>query len=403
VRRGIRWFGIALLIPVAAAGLFALFNWTLAANLWRTSGATIADTARFTPRATVKGCPGVSSLPTAPLPPGTLAAAQRYSDREQGRGLIVLVDGKLAYERYASGFTAETRTLGMSMHKSVLGLLMGNAIRDGLIGSVDDPVGRYLVEWKDDPRGRITLRQLMAMAGGLKNPAMGKFDFDAFELALGNEATAAALNASAVEPPGSRFNYTSVNAQLIGTVLDRAARTSGRGGYARYLSDSLWCAIGNADALLWLDRPGGDPRYFAYLDAGLRDWARIGQLMLDRGQINGRQVVPSAWIDTMIAPSPRNPNYGLLVWRGTPWIKARPYNREIAMTVPQGEPFLANDVVYFDGFGGQRVYVIPSRRIVIARVGEMSMTWDESALVNAVLRALPAAAAAPRKALRQTR
>ncbi len=398
----LRWFGAALLLLVAAIGVFALCNRTLASNLVRTSSATIADIDRFEPRATVKGCTGGAALPTAPGPPAMFAAAQRYSDSEQGRGLIVLVDGKIAYERYAPGFAVETRTLAMSMHKSVLALLIGNAIRDGLIGSADDPVGRYLDEWKDDPRGRITLRQLMTMSGGLRNPAMGKFEFDAFEIALGDEATAAALDAPAVERPDTRFNYTSVNAQLIGTVIDRVARRGGRGSYAHYLSQSLWCPLGNSDALLWLDRPGGDPRYFAYLDATLRDWARVGQLMLDRGRANGRQVVAADWIDAMVAPSPRNPNYGLLVWRGSPWVKARPYNREIAMTVPQREAFVADDVVYFDGFGGQRVYVVPSRRIVIARIGEMSMSWDESALVNAVLRALPGLAASPRTAPRRS-
>jgi hypothetical protein len=76
------------------------------------------------------------------------------------------------------------------------------------------------------------------------------------------------------------------------------------------------------------------------------------------------------------------------IWRGSPWLKARRYSKEVAMTVPQREAFLAEDVVYFDGFGGQRVYVVPSAGLVIARAGEPVQDWDESALVNLALRGL---------------
>jgi hypothetical protein len=76
------------------------------------------------------------------------------------------------------------------------------------------------------------------------------------------------------------------------------------------------------------------------------------------------------------------------IWRGSPWTKQRRYSREVAMTVPQREAFLADDVVYFDGFGGQRVYIVRSAGLVIARSGEPDADWDEGALVNLALRGL---------------
>jgi hypothetical protein len=76
------------------------------------------------------------------------------------------------------------------------------------------------------------------------------------------------------------------------------------------------------------------------------------------------------------------------IWRGSPWVKQRRYSKEVAMTVPQREAFLAGDVVYFDGYGGQRVYVVPSAGLVIARSGNPSEDWDESALVNLALRGM---------------
>ena len=76
------------------------------------------------------------------------------------------------------------------------------------------------------------------------------------------------------------------------------------------------------------------------------------------------------------------------IWRGSPYVKDRRYSKEVAITVPQAEPFLADDVVYFDGFGGQRVYVVPSARLVIARVGTPGPGWDEGVLVNLALKGL---------------
>lgn len=378
--------GLGLLIaPIAVS---AAPSPQAMANMAKAMGQPITRTDHLTPTEVVKGCPA-RPLPAAPagvLAPGTFAAMQQWSDARGGAGLVVLVGGKIAGEAYAAGVTGATPLQTNSTNKSVVALLMGAAIADGLIKSVDDPVGRYVPALKDDPRGKITLRQLLSMASGLKNPSLAKREDAAIELMLGNSSTAAL--ALPVEGAPGTFNYNNANLQLAGLALANAAQRAGKGRYAEYLSKRLWCPIGNGPASLWLDSEGGQPRFYAHLNAGLSDWARLGELIRLKGKWQGKQVLPAKWIAAITAPSAGNPGYGMGIWRGSPYVKERRYSKESPVTVPQAEPFLASDVVYFDGFGGQRVYVVPSAGLVIARAGTPGPDWDEGVLVNLALKGL---------------
>ena len=389
VRKLLKWIGYILLAFVLLLAIFAAFNWTLARNMAKIGGAKITQIDRFAPRETVRGCPAQPPATDAGLlPAATFAAMKRYSDGQGGVGLIVLIDGKIAGEDYAEGADAQTRTLSFSMHKTVVALAVGAAVQDGLIRSIDDPVGDYLSEWKDDQRGKITLRQLLTMSSGLHNYSMSKMEMGAFDMMMGDDVSKRALEAKLDDTPGSIFNYNNVNPQIAGIILSRVLQKAGRGRYADYLSQKIWCPLGNGDASLWLEREGGQPRYFAYLDSALRDWARVGLLIGGNGNFAGKQMLPAQWIAEMTKASAANPRYGLLTWRGSPWVKARRYSREVALTVPHKEAYLADDVVFLDGFGGQRVYIVPSAKLVIARSGETSVTWDDSVLVNTALRGI---------------
>lgn len=355
--------------------------------------AKITQTEVFRPVAPLAGCavrtlPAATSPLSAPLREG-LDQAQRYSDAQNGVGLIVVHDGKVIHERYAQGFGPDTLTASQSMMKSVTGLAVGIALDRRMIASIDDPVGRYLSEWAGDPRGAITLRQLLTMTSGLDHPPIAS---DAFKrLYVGDDITAQALALPSIEQPGASFDYSNANSQLLGAVVQRVARQ--RGGFAdfaAFLRAALWCPLGNADAQLWLDHSGKAPHYYAGLHARLADWARIGELIRLGGRAGGRQVVSRAWLRAMTAPSAANPAYGLHIWRGTPWKPYRDYGKDSPMTVPHSAAYLADDVLFFDGFGGQRVYIVPSRRLTIARTGNTSLAYDDAIIVNAVLAGLGA-------------
>ncbi len=338
------------------------------------------DLNSFKPIEIVPGAPGAHPLKIAgpsdkTFVPAALAKAQAYSDSLGGHALLVWQGGEVRYEKYGEGVTADTRFETYSMHKSVLGLVYGAALRDGIIGSLDQTAGEYLPEWANDPRGQITLRQLLTMESGL---SQGPIDVKA-ELAL-----AAQIDV----PPGSRFEYNNANSEIAGVILDRALKKAGRGDYAAYLSKVLLQPLGAGDAHIWLDHEGGEPRFFAFLQMRARDWLRVGILIDHKGQFDDAQVLPAAWIKAVTTPSALNPNYGLQVWIGSPWVRYRAYGPRNPIKMSHAEPYLALDLVYFDGFGGERVYVVPSLDLVIVRIGEASLAFDDSIIPNAIIAGL---------------
>jgi CubicO group peptidase (beta-lactamase class C family) len=347
----------------------------------------------YQPIEDVAGAPGTRPLTIALPGDGALSAAemapaQQYSDDHGGLALLVWKSGKVVYEHYAPGINSHTRFETFSMHKSILGLVYGAALADGVIGSLDDPAGKYLAEWKNDPRGKITLRQLLTMESGLHfyayNDPAGK------EIAAGTQVTKTVLQTPLDEPPGTAFQYNNVNPQIAGTILDRALRKTGHGGYAQFVSSVLLKPIGAGDAHLWLEHAGGEPRYYADFQMSPRDWLRVGILIAQHGSFAGKQVLPAAWITAVSTPSKLNPNYGLLTWIGSPWVRWRSYGPAVPIKVSHEKPYIATDLVYFDGFGGERVYVSPSRDLVIVRVGKPDMTFDDSVLPNDIVQAFDA-------------
>jgi CubicO group peptidase (beta-lactamase class C family) len=309
-----------------------------------------------------------------------LPAVKAYSDQEKGYGLIVLKDGVVVHESYGEGLDETLLTASASMAKSVMSLMMGIAIDKGMIGSVDEPLGMYLPEWADDPRGAITIQQALQMASGLAAS-------DLMKVILAEDSFAVAAQTPMEAAPGSTFRYNNAVSQLLGEVLDRQARAAGYAGYPDFLLRELWCPMGGGKALLWVD-PAGKARTYAGLHAGIRDYAKIGELIRNKGRVGVQQIVPEAWIAEMTTPSPANGQYGYQVWLGREWTPVRTYSADSPIGVPHSEPFVAKDLVYFDGFGGQRVYVLPSQGITVARVGETNLAFDESIIPNALARAL---------------
>jgi len=340
----------------------------------------------YTPQETVAGAPRVRSLPKASprsvgLDPFALEKAQAWADEQQSFALLIARRGKLVHERYAKGYTAENRYVTASMHKAVVALAYGLAIADGKI-SLDDPMGKYLTEFADHPNGAITIRQLLEMTSGLQ-PSTPPTDLTGgfMGLMFAQDIRIASQPYVQAVPPGSSFGYANVSTQLAGMALEAAIGER----YSGWLSRRLWAPLGASDAAVWMDREGGNPHYFCCLLATPRDWLKVGELMRNKGMVGTTRLLPEGWVDTVTAPSPGNPNFGMNIWRGSPHDPNRGYGLGVALKVPAKDPFARDDVYYVDGAGGQRVYVVPSEELTIIRIGKPSPTWDDSALVNLVL------------------
>ncbi|MEM8981457.1 MAG: serine hydrolase domain-containing protein [Pseudomonadota bacterium] len=319
--------------------------------------------------------------------PDAIERALAYSEAHDGRGLLVWYDGALVASAFDEDIDATTPTATFSMHKSVVAIVMLQAVQAGLIDSLDNPIGKYVDEWRGQPRGNITLRQLLTHTSGLEFHALGGQSPKAMNLALSSRIRETALSFEPTEPPGQTFNYNNVNTQLAGIALEAALAKRGL-RYSDFVSDNLWQPLGNGDAELWLEAPNGTARYASGLEAGLEDWLAIGVMLAQGGVVDGRVILEPGSLKQLFAANVLNPAYGLSVWRGEAWQPMRAYGPTTPLKVPHGEPYLTDQVFFFDGFGGQRVYVVPSRRLVVARTGEVNFAYDDAVIVNELLRGL---------------
>ena len=265
----------------------------------------------------------------------------------------------------------------MSMAKSSLAMLIGIAISEGHIDSEDDPVAKYLPEWANDERADITIKHLLQMTSGLRlyDDKADPFS-DLVQMYLGTDAAATALAVPAVRPPGERFQYNNANSLTLGVLLERV--TGKR--YAFYLSEKIWQPIGAQDAGYWLDKPDGMARTFCCFFATGRDWLRLGKMLLHNGQVNTLQVVPESWLKRMITSSELEPDYGYQIWLGFSDNGRRKKHRS--------EPFIPRDMYWFDGADIQRLYIVPSYQLAIVRLGEDPGKWDDSFVVNTLIRGM---------------
>jgi len=343
----------------------------------------------FEPRGVVKG-----TLP-APLLRGTgaefdankLAEAADWAAARESQAFLVWHDGKLVAEHYGKGAGPATLLSPYYMHQTALVLLYGIAVAEGKIPSIDLPASTWLTEWKDDARAKITVRHLLQMAAGLEtyhdssDPAKKET-----RLFFGGNREPYALAFPAVGEPGKVFAYSYAIPELLGLILKRATGKD----YVAYASEKLWKPLGNGNAEVWLDRKGGTPLFNGALFATAEDWLRVGLLILNKGMADGRQLVPASWIETMITPSAANPGYGM-IWLAKPFRPVRTLAEGVAYSVKAKEPFLAEDMIIVDGYGGQRVYIMPGQKMVIVRIGPPRRDdWDDSYLPNQLIRALKA-------------
>ena len=327
--------------------------------------ADTGDLHRFPARPVPAGGP-VLELPTGP--PLDLAQLWGVADpralleQTDTAAFLVLQGGALRYEWYASDSGPGELRTSFSSVKSVVSTLMGLAIADGAVHSVDDSVTRYLPELLDkDPRfADITLRHLLTMSSGLRYVERPLPWSDDAQTYYGTDLRETALAAEITEPPGRSFHYNNYNLLLEGLVLERATGRS----VSEYLSQRLWRPMGAEAGATWSldsDRSG-----FEKMESGLnalaRDYARFGLLFAHGGRAEGLQVVPESWVRQATSPQAAGgpADFYAFHW----WTRAG-----------RGMPLPAGHVLAQGNFG-QFVYVAPDRDIVLVRLGDEYGTED---------------------------
>lgn len=345
----------------------------------------------YQPAVEVPGSPGeffpAADAAELTIDTDALEAAAHWAEQHNSVALLVLHRGVMQLERYWRDIGPDSLFTGRAMTRSLLPPLVAVAMREGAIESLEDPVARYLPEWRDDARGRITLRQLLQNLSGLENPPLAG-DPDPYSkntrISLSSDFRAAALDFDLENEPGEFFAFSNANAQLVGAVLESATGEA----YEEYLNSRLWSKLGASPAQLYMDRPGGMPAVYCCYRATPRDWLRYGAALAADGRVGNRQLWPAGWVGEMTGGSAVTPIYGYQIWVGNPPETGRRYVQDREMAAPHGPPIETDGVFFLEGGGFRTLYVIPGEELVILRLGYFHPDWLTSTLPNMVLAGL---------------
>jgi CubicO group peptidase (beta-lactamase class C family) len=295
---------------------------------------------------------------------GKPSSLTEYLSRNPVTGLLVLRDDQILFEHYQYGRTDRDRLISQSMVKSVMGMLIGIAISEGAIKSVDDTAETYVPGFKGTEYGKTPIRDLLHMSSGVDfgeeldggrdlNRLWGDMVSGSLISNKGTVKSIAQFN-HRIAPPGTRYHYASIEPDVLGMVLHQAINRSA----SDYLQEKVWQPIGaEADATWLLDAEGFEVAHFGF-SAVLRDYARLGRLLAHDGAWDGKQIIPTQWMidattvrasDAYLLPGKATPTfgYGYLLW------------------------LLPGNQRQFALFGdyGQRICIDPASKLVLVQTG----------------------------------
>ena len=322
-----------------------------------------------------------------------IAAASSYAMERETQAFMVYHKGRIRHTAFMDGFHATSPISSHSWVKTLHGILAGFALADGDIGSLDDPVEKYIHAWKGDPRGRITIRQVLHNTTGLELPFGARSQPPqpypkGIQLVEGSDINAKVLSFELAEKPGASFAHNNPNTQLAGMILKRA---TGR-NFAHYLGEKLWRPMGAQRGALRLDGLEGNVVSYCCFLSAPADWMRVAHLLMNDGRLpDGRQLLPDGWVKQMLTSSGPNPNYGLQIWTDAVYLERRPYYPELPLELANyhSEPFAADDLFYLDGGGKVRIWISPKLNLIVLRMGyppPRDKGFDEAFIPNTIIR-----------------
>ena len=274
---------------------------------------------------------------------------------------LVIQRDSVLYEEYREGWNAKKLVNVFSVTKSIVGLLIGIAHDEGVIENLDDRVSKYLPEFQEGEK--ITVRNLLTMSSGLNWEESYSSPFSTTAQAYyGDNIRELIMKLKVVEEPGKRYDYKSGDTQLLSFVLEAALQKKYPNGenitISEYATRKLWQPIEASENALWsLDRKGGDEKTYCCFNTTARDIARLGRLILRKGDWNGRQIISESYLQEAITPASYLENefgdaplnyYGFQIWN----------------IHYKGLQFPA-----FKGLGGQYIFMIPQKEAIVVRLG----------------------------------
>jgi len=312
----------------------------------------------------------VAKAPGAPTEDLARAVDEAFTADGVGetRALVVMHGGYIAAERYAPAYGPKTRFVSWSMAKTVGAVMIGMLVAEGRLHLDESPpVPRW--QRPGDPRGEITLRQLLQMRSGLRHTESGDVPYESGEVRMlfldGRDDMATFAESQPLEAePGAKFEYSSNTTVILADIAARVLTRSTdpevrRKAVADYLQARLFGPLGMTSMVPEFDRAGtliGG----SLIHGTARDWARFGDFLRNKGSYRGTQLVPRRWIEFMTTPSPRRGNYGAQTW-----LNRDPPEGDDPLFAERGPANLFAAI----GHMGQFILVAPDRKLVVVRLG----------------------------------
>lgn len=374
------------------AGLFGLFGNSVAIHRDGLGCASVPDGDIETASAVAIAASQPLTPPDALWPLGERVEASQMpeiaailDDREMTgpgmRAVVVVHNGRIVGERYGEGFSAETPLLGWSMSKTVTSAIVGTLVRDGKL-SLDQT--SLLEEWSIDGRDEIGLDDLLSMSSGLEfNEDYGDVTDVTRMLYLEPDMAGFAVAKPQAYGIGEVFSYSSGTSVMLARIWQDAF--DDEAAALAWPRQAIFAPLGMTSAVMEADARGTFVGS-SYVYATARDWARFGQFLLQDGSWFGRQILPSDYVAWMREPSPAAPDdYG----RGQVWLHGP------SAGTPEGEDpdagfDLPDDAFWMLGHDGQTTTVIPSRNLVVVRLGltPSDLRYKPQAMVAALAAAV---------------
>jgi CubicO group peptidase (beta-lactamase class C family) len=274
--------------------------------------------------------------------------------RNESVAFLVIKNDSVAYEQYWDHYSDNTLSNSFSMAKSIVGILTGIAIGDGLI-SIDDPVGKYIPEFNDSANSKLKIRHLLMMSSGLNwDESYNSLFSQTTEAYYGTDLKELVTHLKVVEEPGKTFRYMSCNTVLLAMIISKVSGMT----LSEYAEKKLWKKIGATQPAYWsLDHNEGLEKSYCCFYSNAGDFARIGKLYMDNGRWNGKMIVPSDYVQASITPNGCIDESGMAIdYYGYQWWLMNYENHKI---------------FYARGILGQYIIVIPDERIIIVRLGKL--------------------------------
>ena len=275
-------------------------------------------------------------------------------EKYHSTAFLIVRNDSLLFEKYYENGGEKTLSNSFSIAKSIINILTGIALKEGKIKSLDEPVSDFLPEFKNGKKAEITIRHLLTMSSGLYwDEAYSSLMSPTTEAYYGTDLQKLMGKSDVVKKPGTESNYKTIDVQTLSMVLKKATGMP----LGDYASEKLWRKIGAEQNALWAtDHKDGDEKAYCCFSAEARDFARIGKLYLDSGNWKGEQLVSPDFVAISTSPNMlKDENGDITDYYGYLWWILK---------------YKGENVFYARGIKGQYVIVVPSKRIVIVRLGE---------------------------------